>query len=157
MTTYAEIRSYFTTMKRGEDTIWVRKDDAPEWINDFCMEAHGTDMFPDDWRYEIIVEALDFLIDNDIDPDDSDMAHAFADDVDVYTSDLFEWAGSHLNRQGYVDQAMEEGLVEADTPLDRRLMVGQYMERLEIFNNVVEAAREYVEEDEEDENEEVDA
>lgn len=136
---YEALRALFETRKRDDSSIFVAlEDEAPEWAGDFVREAHGTDMLPDDWRYNCITDALETLADSpDSDPDE--LEHEFADNVDVYSSDLLEWVGSHLERQGYVDEARHEGLVAEDATLDQRIMAGQYQERAEIFRQVVAA------------------
>lgn len=77
-------------------------------------------------------------------PDLSDEAHSFADDVDIYTSELVAWLGSHAARPGYCDQAVEEGLVEGETDIVKRIMAGQYLERMEVFHSTIAAAKPYL-------------
>lgn len=145
--TYSTLAEMFTSQQRGDDRITVLADDAPEWAGDFVREAHGTDILPDDYRYRWIVDALDTLWEaqrlgnlDDVD----DIATEWADQTDVYTHDLLTWLSSNLSRVGYVDQAQEDGLLEGDADLISRISVGQYLERLEIFHNVVRAAEQYL-------------
>jgi hypothetical protein len=94
-------RKYFTTDTRTDGTEFIKgSDDAPEWVKEMCQDAHGK-MFPDDWRYAFIVEALDALADHD-DPDDISM------EADIYTHELTAWLASRVDRSCYCDQAMEE-------------------------------------------------
>lgn len=146
--TYQTLAEMFETRKRDDGTSFVAlKDGAPEWASDFVREAHGTDMLPDDFRYACIAEALEMLADNE-DGDPDDLVSEFADNVDIYSSDLSDWLLSHSERRGYVDEAQREGLVEPDTDIDRRIMAGQYLERSEIFQSVVSAAQDYLDEEE---------
>lgn len=145
----AEAYSHFTTTKRGEETIVVTKDDAPEWVRALVHFAHGGQFqfLPDDWRYCAISDALEYLADGG-DPDDPDV---FAEaNVDVYTHDLNAWYSSNLNRASYCDQAQEDGMVSEDTDMTRRIAVGQYMELCEVYGLVVQALKEELENREEE-------
>lgn len=143
--TYETLAEMFETCKRDKDEYFVcLKDDAPEWAQDFVREAHGTDFFPDDYRYQWISEALEVLGDSENGLDD--LAHEFADAVDVYTSDLLLWLSSNLRRTMYCDEAQEEGLIPEDADITKRIMVGQYLERQEVFWSVVRAAKNYLDE-----------
>lgn len=137
------------TRQRGEDSITVMKDDAPEWVKDLVFAAHG-DFGPDDYRYEAIRETAGFLHDNpSIDPDDA--ASEFADDqVDIYNANRYRWLASNLNRAGYVDEATEEfGPAENVTDAIGR---GQYMELQEVYNSVLQSLRDHLEEAEAEED-----
>ncbi len=129
------------------------RDDAPKWVSDLVHEAHGA-MLPDDWRYDCICEALGAIDEAgaDADTDDlagefadtDDLAGEFADGVDVYTSDLLTWLGSHGWRTGYCDDAARELGAEGGT-IDQRIMLGQFAERYEVFGLVLEFLRERAE------------
>lgn len=140
-----EAASWFETAQRaavkdGQATgeLYVRvKDGAPEWVTELVRAAHyGVPdmlMLPDDFRYQVIREAVDALAEDE----DTD-EHDFADGVDVYTSDLTAWLGSHSLRPGYCDEwkddhgANEDGIVSL-------IQGGQYMERREVFGLVRQA------------------
>jgi len=96
--------SYFTTGERiSTDTgraIVIPKDDKPEWIAELCHAAHG-DFMPDDWRYEMIQDALTELAESD-EPD------AWNIEPPIYTFDLLKWLSSNLNRVAYCDDAAGE-------------------------------------------------
>lgn len=74
------------------------EDTAPEWASAVADAAHG-DMMPDDWRYQMLDTAL-YAIAEGNDPDEVEPP--------VYTHDLLQWLASHLDRVGYVDEAMSE-------------------------------------------------
>jgi hypothetical protein len=76
-------------------------DDAPGWFTDLCHHAHGG-MMPDDWRYELIQDALGAIADG-ADEDRLDL-----DTLYPYTADRLAWLASHLDRAGYCDQAAED-------------------------------------------------
>lgn len=129
---------HFTTRERGEDSIVTLRDDAPQWVRDLVHHAHD-EFLPDDWRYEAIYSAVEFLADEDNDPDDS---HEWADGlVDVYNAARAAWLGSHLYRGGYCNEAVAEGLVEPEADIYDRIGVGQYVEAREVWGLVVGALR----------------
>jgi hypothetical protein len=132
------------TRPNGGESYTRLKDGHPDWLKELVYAAHGNGEFlPDDWRYEVIQDALERLSDAEGE-DLDDLAHEFADDVDVYTGELNAWLSSDLRRQGYCDAAAEDGLVAADASLVQRIMAGQYTERLEVFAAVREALEEEV-------------
>ena len=151
--TYSTLAEIFTLQQRGDDRITVLADDAPEWAGDFVREAHGTDLLPDDIRYRWIADALDMLWEAQRDDrlgDLDELGTEWADDTDVYTSDLLAWLSSNLLRISYCDQAQEEGLLTEDADMIARISIGQYMERRELFARVVEAAAQYLTEGDEE-------
>ena len=97
----------FLVRDRERDMV-LPTADAPEWLTDLCRDAHGT-MFPDDWRYEFIQDALNALEDDeDAEPD--------VDSLYPYTADRLKWLASHLDRPGYCDAAVQDmGLTFTDT------------------------------------------
>jgi hypothetical protein len=123
-------RSFFTLQTRKDGSKFWSAPDKPEWVQSMCRDAHNG-MFPDDYKYEYIVDALDYLSDPSNDPDE------YNPDADVYTKDLTDWLGSHADRPGYVDQAREDGLIVADTDTVTQLAIGQIEERREVFGEVL--------------------
>jgi hypothetical protein len=81
--------------------ILLPADDAPEWFTGLCHAAHGG-MMPDDWRYELIQDALG-AIEDGADEDRLDL-----DGLYPYTADRLDWLASHLDRPGYCDEAAED-------------------------------------------------
>jgi len=105
---------------RSDRQAWFRKDDAPEWVADLCMVAHG-DYLPDDYRYEFIVKVLDAIAEAD-DPED-----AICDlESDPYTANLTRWLASNINRVEYLTDAM------AESPFDNGFNLLAYAQQLEI-------------------------
>lgn len=138
--TYQTLADMFETRKRDDGTEFVAlKDGVPEWALDFVREAHGTEWMPDDYRYETIREALWALADMDEGQDVDELATEFADDTNPYNYDLLKWLASNLRRASYADEAQDEGLCSPDMDLYQRIALGQYMERREIFQNVLNA------------------
>jgi len=110
----------------------LKKDDCPEWVVDLCRTAHG-EMFPDDWRYEFIQDALNWLEEDGNDPDD------FTADLDSlypYTADRTNWLASG-HRFIYCDEAMEEYGKPQDT--NTLIAWGMAAELEEVFRLVVNA------------------
>lgn len=129
-----------TWFERGErestdtgERIWVVKDphgagEPGEWVRDLAWRAHGEgdgQMLPDDWRYELIRQALDYLAEGN-DPDD------FNPEPPVYNSELLRWLGSHGWRPGYCDQYDEEFGATEGSMMDR-IGRGWCMEATEVY------------------------
>ena len=109
--------------------------DRPEWLMELVHKAHG-DMLPDDYRYKVIQEALEDILNNDGLVEDNEV-HEFADNVDVY---LFAWVSSNLARVAYCDEYMAELPSEKQTFCEV-LSGGQYLERQEIYQSVLASLR----------------
>lgn len=124
-------RSGLTTKTRenGERFVY-QKDNAPEWLNDLCHDAHGS-LLPDDFIYSVIEDALDAIIDNDGDTDSVEL------EADIYTRDLLDWLGSHSSRVAYCDKAAEEFGAEFDGDIIWQIQMGQHLEKREILENVI--------------------
>jgi len=111
----ADFARYLTTHQRGETTIVVRADDAPEWVADIIHDVHGN-MFPDDWTYATIKECAEYIAENG---DDGEQPEA-----DIYTHALLQWLANYPNATDACDEAAEEygraeGIVET-------IRLGQY-------------------------------
>jgi len=130
-----EALTWFESARRDEndpESAFTRtKDGAPEWVTDLVRDAHG-EFLPDDWRYDKIRDALEFIAESD-DPEDS---AEFADQaVDVYTSDRLAWLSSNLRRASYVDDAREN--LGATNSIIDDIGLGQYQEAGEIYGSVL--------------------
>ena len=134
-----EMCGRFTRRKRSDGTEYVcLTDAAPEWMRDVCREAHG-DMLPDDWRYDRIWAACEFIA-NETDWDDR--VDEFADvNVDYSTGALVEWYASHGLRAEYVQEARDEWQ-DPDASVDEWFQRGQYLEAREILELVSRALAE---------------
>jgi hypothetical protein len=142
-----EAYDWFTRQERGDETITVLKDGAPEWLTDLVYEAHG-EFLPDDWRYQTIRNALGHIHDNSLDSEDEmqDSAHEFADgNVDTYNHARAQWLASNLNRAGYVDEAVEE-FGHHEYGIYGDIGLGQYRESEEIYQGVCESLQARLEE-----------
>lgn len=133
-------RGEFEQVKRGDNTITVLRDNAPQWIYDAVRSVHG-EFLPDDWRYDQTQNAFGAIHDASEGAYVQEVGDGFCDGaVDIYTSARLQWLASNLNRPAYCDEAVSEGLVsDPDTDMVERIGMGQYMEAREIFECVVSA------------------
>lgn len=136
------------------DVFFVLQDEAPDWMEEVIRECHG-DMLPDDFRYSMVRRLAGDIHDTGAE-DVSDIWDARGEIVDsaveIYTSRLIAWLGSHGARVCYCDDAAAEFGVAEDEGIAKRIQLGQYAEIGEIFGLLVNALSEIAdEEDEEDE------
>lgn len=129
-----EAARWFETKTREDGTSFVAlRDGRPEWLVDLVRAAHGP-MLPDDRIHDLAHACVLFVRDED---DYDDRADEWADGCcDTYSADLFEWAGSHAARLGFVEEAREEWGEEGATVLEW-FQRGQYLEAREVFGSVV--------------------
>lgn len=136
-------RSFFESSARRDDPeqqYWHMTRRHPTWIRDMLFHIHDDgNILPDDYKYEYTVDALDLLVDG-VDPEDPQI------ESDVYTHDLMKWLGSHSVRIAYVDETVEDLGHSADGGIVGDIMQGQAREKEEVFNLVVEALNERLEE-----------
>ena len=127
-----EVLDQFEHIKPRDKEIWHLKDGSPEWMTERVHEAHG-DFFPDDYKYQFVVDALDALQEQD------DIDDAWESiESDIYTHDLLTWLSSNLLRTDYCDQAAEELGVKDAATLVERITLGQWFERKEVFDIVAQ-------------------
>lgn len=111
-------------------------ESTDERTTDLSRAAHeGGKIFPDDWRYAFLHEALSAL---------EDAADDELDDLrleaDIYTGELTDWLSSRGDRPGLCDDACEElGINEAT--MVERIQFGQDREK----NEVLAAVRAHLE------------
>ena len=136
-----EYSQYFQRKKRdnGKEFITL-KDDRPEELHELVREAHGKDL-PDDYKYEFTERAIDDIADSE-DPEEEASERIDAA-VDVYNHDLLEWLGSTNTRHGYVDEAVEE--MGHGEGVMKEIMMGQYREREEVYQLVLQGLKNILE------------
>lgn len=134
--------SFFVTKTRppekpgseGKPFIALKKR-RPTWVVEMAKRVHdNARWFPDDYKYEYINQALDLLADG-MNPEEPEL------EANVYTSDLYAWFTSHLERAGYVDEATKK-YGHSDEGIVNDLMMGQVGEKEEVFRLVVDALQE---------------
>lgn len=108
---------------------------APEWMGNLVHAAHS-DMLPDDYRYEFIVEALNAIIEYD----DTDEARDSLE-ADIYTSDLTGWLHSRNDRINFVDESRSEWGADAGGIIED-MQRGQLFEKYEVFGSVLQSLSE---------------
>ena len=141
----AHARSYFILGKRNSgERFWAMKKRYPVWAKEMVQAAHG-DMFPDDYKYEFVVDTLDAL-EEENDPDEPQL------EPDPYNADRIRWLSSHLDRAGYVDEAVEN-FGHSDQGVIGDIGYGQLAEKEEVWHSVVASLNERLEEIEAGEDE----
>ena len=131
--TAGTLRAAFTECKRQDgSTYWAPTEqvDDDDLLIDFIRDLHD-DEFPNDWRYETIVDICNYLCDLvepiDEQSDAHDIAFSAADSItSIYTSELCRWLGDNTGRLSYIDDAQEEGLIPAEADTFKRLQIGQF-------------------------------
>lgn len=142
---------HFQSKKRDDDTRYMtadKKGAPPAWLQNLCHDAHSG-MMPDDYRYDMIHNALYHIADADEDATEDDIrddSHEYADGaVSVYHSDRIKWLGSNGLRQSYVDDAVEE-LGRPEGGISDEIAYGWYAEAEEVFASVLQSLVDLVEE-----------
>ena len=121
-----------------DEYFYIRKDDAPEWVTQLVKEVHG-EMFPDDYKYKFVVDALEALAD----ADDIDTAEEIMrEGIEIYTYKLMHWVQSHTDRLAMANEHGKE--FEADT-IEAFLTGGQFNERWDVFSLVLSTLETLVE------------
>lgn len=117
------------------DTFKMLNENAPEWMQDLVQDAHAGSL-PDDHSYEFIFEALNAIVD----ADDEDSARESIEG-DTYNRDLLTWLSSSLNRAAYVDQAVNDQYIDVSSGFNvfDTMRTGQWIEKLEVFDSVLES------------------
>lgn len=124
------------------ETFRKLKDGSPEWMTTVCRKAHDdARLLPDDWRYAFIEQAVDALAEHE----DTDHARSSLE-PDIYTSDLTAWLHSLNARVYYVGEALSEHSTFRDG--FQLLAAAQMMEKEEVFQQVVAALRDELDDEE---------
>ena len=126
----------------GDGKIWQLSNTASDEARQLTPICHsdndGDTMFPDDYRYDYIVEALELLTEADPDLEIHDAAAKLADQIepDIYTNNLYLWLSSHAYRPAYCDQAAAELGYDPDEQTTDRIARGQWYEKNFVFHTV---------------------
>lgn len=144
----AEAAGWFETAPRHSTTtpgVFVRvREGAPDWVRTMVRTAHA-DMLPDDWRYEAIRDAVDYLA--EITPAAEERTaeyfteHFTGAHSDIYTRELLAWLASHGARAAYVDEARE--LYGGTATIMEDIRQGQRQELAEVFGLVFDCLTEH--------------
>jgi hypothetical protein len=148
MTTVQELatqfRSHFTEDTRANgEKFWKAEYEGMEGLDELIRTAHS-DMMPEDWKYQFIVDALEAIAESD-DPDSPEL------EADVYNSDHLRWLSSNLTRAEYVDEWVSNfGIEPSKFNLFEAIGGGQWTEREEVYWLVLSSLRELVKTTEDD-------
>lgn len=82
---------------------YTQTEDAPDWFGELVREAHFG-LLPDDWSYRFVQDAL-MLCEN---CDTEEGPQVDIDSEYPYTHDRLDWFASHLERNAYCDEFVEE-------------------------------------------------
>ncbi len=133
----AHANKYFIPKKRDSgEKFWAMKSRHPVWVKEMVHAAHG-DMMPDDYKYEFVVDTLD-AIEEETDPDEPNL------ESDIYYSGLNRWFASHVERAGYVDEAVADFGHSGDG-VHGDIGFGQIREKEEVWGTVVQHLRDRLE------------
>lgn len=121
--TYTQLLSYFVSKERQNGERFWDTSNAPDDIVEMIRECHDEE-FPNDWRYETIVNVL-FDLKNDNKPG-GDCG------VDTYTTDLIKWLTP--SRMAYIDELQSEEMIRPNATMDERIRVAQYHTTEQIIN-----------------------
>jgi hypothetical protein len=112
----------------GISTWKVRDDVENDQLRQLIHDAHE-EMFPDDYKYNFIVDALSMIADG-CDIDDPLIEY------DVYYNQLIWWLASHSDRIWYCN---EYGMYHDN--IMSIIQSGQFHERLDVFLSVVNSLK----------------
>lgn len=145
----------FESFNRDGKYLWRIKNEFREKYGNLNREKygnlnreiHGTDIFPDDFRYRITKEIGDYLRDS-LDWEEIETTSGFTDAaydvqhecvdslVDTINKDLIEWLSSHYARSYYIEEAeIEYG---KNSNILKSIQLGQYYEISDIYARFVE-------------------
>jgi len=141
-----EMSAQFTTDKRSNGDVYYHLKDGHrgtmDWMNEVCYAGHKdgspgpfSSMLPDDYRYEMINDCLDVLSESD---DEDEAREQLDGKVPVYTGQLTAWLASNVNRPGYCDEAVSEGLVDG-SDIMQTISCGYLRELEEVFSEILRA------------------
>jgi hypothetical protein len=96
---------FFETKTRNDGKeFFTLKDNRPEELQNIVRLAH-CDMFPDDYKYSFIREALETIA-MSIEQGEQDAIQAI--EPSPYTFDQLAWLSSNLTRSSYCDDAVSD-------------------------------------------------
>ena len=112
---YTKLLSFFVSKERDNGERYWCTSNAPDDVMDMIRECHDEE-FPNDWRYNTIVNVL-FDLKNNNEP-------GGGCGVDTCTADLISWLTP--SRMAYIDELQYEELIRRDATMDERIRVAQY-------------------------------
>lgn len=123
---------FFELKKIGDREFWSLKERHPVWIHNMVYKIHDSgNLPPDDYKHQYVLDALNYLSEGN-DPEEPQF------EADPYTSDLLAWLGSHRDRLGIVDEAVENFGWDKERGIEGAIASGQVYEKEEVFGRVRE-------------------
>lgn len=104
---------------------------------DEVREIHGSDLMPDDYRYNVISRIFDTLNSYNVSDENTldDLRGEIVDSlVDIYNHDLLNWLSSNLSRAELCNEALNQGYAQND--IYSIVKCAQYIEIETIYNNI---------------------
>jgi hypothetical protein len=120
-----EALASFTRKERDNKSVCYST--SSDGLRDIIREIH-CGVFPNGWLFEKCHDLLAATVSYDFDSIDDleDSRHEIVDGcVDIYNSDLFDWAKRFSE---YVDEAKSEGLLTGTEDTIKQLQCGQYLQ-----------------------------
>jgi len=118
-------------------------DDSPKRLERVLMDIHGTDIFPDDWRYKFISELISNINDHinyteDATPDSLKDCEADLIDnvISIYHDDLSKWFAASSRRGELVNESLE--LMTHTHDIYQHLQFAQATEINGIFDRILD-------------------
>lgn len=133
---YTQLLSFFVRKERDNgERFWCTSSSVPDDVLEMIRECHDEE-FPNDWRYNTIVNVL-FDLKNNNEPG-GDCG------VDVYTSDLISWLTP--SRMAYIDELQCEELIRPNATMEERIRAAQY----HVTENMISIIRNFVGDNDDD-------
>ena len=132
-----EARSWFEYLQLdGQGGRWVTKTDRPDWVVDMVYNAQsevlGGGIFPDDFVYAWVVEALDSYAEEEY-PEDAEPAE------EMFTHTLLKWVGSGLSRFEAVSDLIKNGMYADDGNNTTVIMSAIHDEKITVYELVLDS------------------
>lgn len=136
------LNKYEQRTRESGEKYYCAKDLSDTEARDLSFACHENgNMFPDDHRYEFMIEALEIFSECDGENEAEDRIYEI--EADIYTSDLTEWLNSNNSRVYYLTEVLEETGTQDGFTL---LSMAQQKEKEEAARCVLNFLCEYEEE-----------
>jgi len=136
-----EIKRLLSKLTVQNGKVIACSSDRDDTDFDLLRDFHGTDIMPDDFRWDHILRLLERLTEYEFDSvdyiEDHGIDHEIIDSlVDVYTGHLTAWLASHNSRVEWCNEAVTSQLVDG-SDIIKTIQYGQYLEIQMIMNNIL--------------------
>lgn len=151
-----QMQDRFKVVVRDDNSsIWVLKDDAPEWMTDVMYEVHDAGAsLPNDTVYDLAHDCVNAIAELDEDADEEEATDAINEIEPEYrTWQLFLWAAEWSE---YIDELGEEfggTMIKSSSDLFDMFRMAQMLHIEHIGGLLVEALKEHAADEPEDDEE----